>query len=371
MNFIPWQIRDGVKGLIALPKRISASTNRSMRKFELPTGRPVVSFGGVLDGLKIVHGGRVKLLGLQAAFETSEQHFNILYLVSSALPPFCVDLAKFYKKKGVKIVWNQNGVAYPAWAGAETERYNRPMRQMLELADYVVYQSRFCKRSADKFLKHYDGPHMVLFNPVHTEDFRPRLPPLPHVPLRLLCIGTHSYPERVIHPIRALAILRRKGLDAVLTIAGCFEWRNALKQIKAEMKRYNVEDLIEIRPPFERDAAVEIYQNHHVLIHPKYMDPCPTVVLEAMACGLPVIGSASGGMPELVARSCGVLIEAPVTWDRMITPSPEGLAEGVLALIPKFDDHARSARQHAEKLFELGVWVERHCEIFDHLLGIE
>ena len=50
------------------------------------------------------------------------------------------------------MVVNQNGVAYPAWAGSDTERLNARLRNVLQAATHVVYQGDFCKQAADEFL---------------------------------------------------------------------------------------------------------------------------------------------------------------------------------------------------------------------------
>ena len=67
----------------------------------------------------------------------------------------------------------------------------------------------------------------------------------------------------------------------------------------------------------------------------------PTVVLEALASGLPVVYSASGGTPELVGDDAGVGVPAPLDWEQDHPPAPEALAAmGVTAAkkIPKGGD---------------------------------
>jgi glycosyltransferase involved in cell wall biosynthesis len=43
---------------------------------------------------------------------------------------------------------------------------------------------------------------------------------------------------------------------------------------------------------------------------PSYSEGCPNVIVEAIACGRPVVATDVGGIPELVDESCGVLVPA-------------------------------------------------------------
>ena len=53
----------------------------------------------------------------------------------------------------------------------------------------------------------------------------------------------------------------------------------------------------------------------------KYKDPRPNTVIEALSCGLPVLHSKSGGLPELVNNSCGVSLFVKDSWrDGKIVP---------------------------------------------------
>lgn len=360
-------LKSAIRNILDLPAR--RANLASLSVLEKAGGcEPVLSFGSVLENRTLIHGGAVKLLHLKKGFASDENRFNILYLVSSAQPRFAVDLAKACKAKGIVFVWNQNGVGYPAWAGNDSERHNAPMRELRGLADFVVYQSEFCRTSADRFLGPNSAPAKTLVNPVELENFRPPSVPLPVSPLKLLAMGTQNYPERVHCTIDCLKALRDGGLEATLTIAGKLQWANADADLQGRIAKAGLTGFVTLHPAFTQEEAVRLYQGHHIVLHPKYLDPCPTVAIEALACGLPVVGSESGGMPELVPPACGRLVPAPLNWDRLITPTGAELAAAVNEILPRYAEFSAAARAHAEAHFDSRQWVARHAEIFDSLL---
>ena len=88
-----------------------------------------------------------------------------------------------------------------------------------------------------------------------------------------------------------------------MIVAGRYVWRDdpAAAMVEARMLavRLGVADLVEFSGPYSQSDAVALFHRAHVLLHTKYNDPCPRLVVEAMACGLPVIYSATGGTPGI------------------------------------------------------------------------
>jgi glycosyltransferase involved in cell wall biosynthesis len=361
--------RSFVWQLLRWPSRLACRRALARRKFILPEGAPILSYGGVLPRAPgaIVAGGRVKLRHLERAFPEQE-HFNVLYLVSSALPPHAAELVRWAKARGAKLVWNQNGVAFPAWAGGRCAETNRPMAELRRLADFVVYQSEFCRESADRFLGEVRCPSRVLFNPVDLAEFSPAPLLPPQDCWQLLTAGTHYQPWRVLGPIEALRQLRAEGHPARLVVAGALRWPDAEREVRDAVSRASLADAVTLRPAFTQAEAVALYRDAHLLLHPKYHDPCPTVVIEALACGLPVVGSRSGGMPELVGDDGGELIDVPLSWDAAAAPDPSRIAKAVVRLMQDWPARHAAARARAQRQFAAERWVAAHREVFGQVL---
>jgi glycosyltransferase involved in cell wall biosynthesis len=360
-------VRQAVRGALALPARLAHARSLSALR-RSPSQHPVLSFGGMLNGGRLLHGGAVKLLHLRDSFACNEESFNVLYLVSSAHPTFAEDLLKRCKELRIPCVWNQNGVAYPAWAGKDVERYNRPMRWFRAMASFVIYQSAFCRDSAERFLGPSDAASEIIFNPVDLQKFQPAATPLPAEPLRLLAVGTHGYAQRVLSAIECARLLTERGIDCLLTIAGRLGWSGGVGETRRAIAKLALDKKVILVDSFSQEEAAALYRAHHILLHPKYLDPCPTVVIEALASGLPVVASGSGGLPEMVPASCGELIPAPLTWEKLISPTGEQLAAAVEGLLPRLRQVARAARSHAEASYGGANWVERHAAIFRRVL---
>ncbi len=311
-------------------------------------------------------GGEIKLIHLRKAFPEALDEFNLIYLVSSALPPHAEELVDVAKRRGAKLVWNQNGVAYPGFYGDSYPWFNRRLAALRSRADYIVNQSEFSRISAERYLGASEVPSEVLFNPVDTSLFAPAPAPLPPGPWRILAAGTSHALYRTKSALETLRVLLSRGHDVRLAIAGEFRWSGAGSQVRDALR--GLEEKVSILPPFRQAEAPAIYRNAHLLLHTKYNDPCPTVPIEAMACGLPVVGTRSGGMGELVSEACGVLVPVAQGWTRDVSGNPELLADAVERVMTARDIMAGEARARAEKVFDVHPWIARHAMILKESL---
>ncbi|MDX6407727.1 MAG: hypothetical protein QOE13_798, partial [Gaiellaceae bacterium] len=109
-----------------------------------------------------VAGGTAKFQKLASRWPNETTRFTLLYLGSTWLPRDLGALLGLARRRDVPVVVNQDGVAYPGWAGTRTDELNRPLRQGLLAADHVLYQSRFSKESSDRFLGEPRGSWEVL-----------------------------------------------------------------------------------------------------------------------------------------------------------------------------------------------------------------
>lgn len=67
--------------------------------------------------------------------------------------------------------------------------------------------------------------------------------------------------------------------------------------------------IIPVAPTNNVEELVKIYTAADVFVNPTYDDNFPTVNLEALACGTPVITYKTGGSPEALDNSCGAVVE--------------------------------------------------------------
>jgi len=333
--------------------------------------------GGTAPGLRVFYGwdripgpgdqaagGTAKLQKLAVRWPNRPTDYSLLYLGTTYLPRDLRPLLWITRRRGAKLVANQDGVAYPGWAGERTDELNEPLRRVVQAADHVVYQSAFSKRSSDRFLGEPRGSWEILPNAVDVERFVPGQPPA-EGPVVLLG-GDQTREYRLELALETFRHVLDSHPAARLLVSG-----RLVSDPGPTVRRLGLATSVDFTGPYTQAAAPELFRRAHVLLHTKVNDPCPTAVIEAMACGVPVAYAASGGTVELVADEGGVGVTHPDGFERNEPPAPEELAAAVEAVLADRARYAAGARRRAVERFALTDWLDRHAEIFGTLTGVD
>jgi glycosyltransferase involved in cell wall biosynthesis len=320
---------------------------------------------------EIAHGGAVKLTFLAEHFPHSYPRASLLYTVSSVDHVAKAAIVHKAKQNGLKVILNQNGVAYPAWHGQGWEEPNRKMKDIYRLADFIIYQSKFCRLGALKFLGASEPPFQIIYNPVDTNLYRPARKPTGHRGPVLLLGGNQYERYRFETALRVFKHTLTLLPNASLIITGKLWGENQLISMDIAnriLRELDLEDYVEFTGAYSQEAAPGIFQRADILMHTKYNDPSPNLISEALASGLPVVYSASGGVPELVGPDAGIGIEVEQSWDKISQPDPQLMAEAILKVWENELGFSEAARQRAVEQFHLGRFIQIHRELFARIL---
>jgi glycosyltransferase involved in cell wall biosynthesis len=180
----------------------------------------------------------------------------------------------------------------------------------------------------------------------------------------LLLGGDQTQAYRLELALETLAELLGSHPGATLLVGG-----RLVSDPEPALERLGIRDHVSFLGRYTQRDAPEIYRRAHVLLHTKVNDPCPTIVVEAMASGLPVVYAASGGTVELVGEEGGVGVAHPDGFERDQPPDAAALAAAVDRVLRDHGRYSVAARRRAVERFDVRPWLDRHEELFRRLLG--
>jgi L-malate glycosyltransferase len=149
--------------------------------------------------------------------------------------------------------------------------------------------------------------------------------------------------------IEAFAAVARAIDDAELVIVGAGDGLEEAQRLAAAQPASRITFL----GPASRAEVQGLMHAHSVYCLPSYGEPFATTVLEAMACGLPIVATRAGGLPDLISDEGGRLVTAR---------DPRALAEALIELLRAPDLQAsmgRHNRRRIETTFEIEKTVDR------------
>jgi glycosyltransferase involved in cell wall biosynthesis len=103
----------------------------------------------------------------------------------------------------------------------------------------------------------------------------------------------------------------KKGLDVFIKLAEDLgeNYKIILVGTDKEIDKVLPKNIISVHRTENKSELIEIYSAVDIFVNPTIEDNFPTVNIEALACGTPVITYATGGSPEIIDESCGVSVK--------------------------------------------------------------
>jgi glycosyltransferase involved in cell wall biosynthesis len=187
-------------------------------------------------------------------------------------------------------------------------------------------------------------------------------PPGRHQPLRVLFVGRLIAAKGVSMLLRAVANLRQRAA-VELRIVGDGPMGDAWKVEAAAMGL--VEDC-RFLGALPLDAVAEQMRWAHVLCLPSVRESGGGVLLEAMACGRPVIGMDFGGPAELIDDEVGALL--PLTTPTIVAADLEGTLAEIVRRPDLWRARGLAARDRALARFDWESKIDAALRIYREVL---
>lgn len=166
---------------------------------------------------------------------------------------------------------------------------------------------------------------------VDPEIFKPR-PSVARVPGRLITTASADVPMKGLTPLlEALAKVRTQNTDAHLVIIGRLKEKSL---VPALMDRLGLNGSVEFVSGVPQDRIVELYAEAEVAVVPSLYEGFSLPAIEAMACGVPLIATTGGALPEVVGPN----------GETAITVEPNSADELAVAITMALNDPEMRAR---------------------------
>jgi glycosyltransferase involved in cell wall biosynthesis len=209
--------------------------------------------------------------------------FSASYFSFVLAPTPAILIGKLYRRK---VLLNYHS----GEAEDHLRRWRRTAIPTIRLVDSVVVPSEYLVRVFASFgLK-----ATAIYNLIDTSKFRFReRAPLRPVFLSNRNLESHYGVDRVL---RAFAIVQEKLPEASLTIAGDGSQSRTLKTLAEELGLRNTKFIGQVAP----FAIADVYDAADIFMNGSEIDNQPLSILEAFSCGLPVVTTDAGGIPDIV-----------------------------------------------------------------------
>ena len=231
--------------------------------------------------------------------------------------------------------------AYPeTYVDRSKEMYRRKKAWFNGLNAVLVTPSQWLREQLqESFLAGY--PVKVINNGIDLQIFRPT---------ESSFRKEHDLEDKIMLLGVSFGWSARKGLDVIIELAERLpaQYRIVLVGVDEESRKRLPEQVIVIPRTQNQQELAQIYTAADLFINPTREDTFPTVNMESLACGTPVLTFRTGGSPEIIDEYCGAVvpcgdIDAMQAQILQICEEKPFTQEACLERAKRYDQYARYA----------------------------
>ena len=272
------------------------------------------------------------------------------------------------KRRGVRIVQRLDGINWVQRARWSGLRYTvrAELGNLLlafirnRIADRVVYQSEFIRGWWEDWYGPVRARAHVIINGVDLGAYSPTgesgVPAQP--PYRLLVVegSLAGGLDTGLQAAVRLGEILSETYPVHLTVAGKIDAR-----MQAQLEKES-RFPIELVGVIQRERIPELMRASHLLFSAEINPPCPNSVIEALACGLPVVGFDTGSLRELVGEKAGRLVPYGGDPWKLEAPDVPALSNAAFEILQNQERFRPAARTRAEEILGLDKMVDDYLK---------
>ena len=326
----------------------------------------LAGLGGMVSfEAKFIHGLQAR--GIPYTFDLSDPSNTAVLVIGGTRHLWQLWWAK---RRGARIVQRLDGVNWlhkveptPFKASLRASVNNKLLSFIRRnLADRIVYQSRFSRTWWEQVYGKADIPTQVAYNGVDLERYSPQGDadrPKDH--FRVLLVEgrlTGGYARGLFTAVRmAEAVQTQHQLKVELMVVG-----DVSERLRRTSQNLAPDLPIAWQGIVPRDAIPAIDRSAHVLFSADLNAACPNSVIEALACGLPVVAYDTGALSELVQNSAGEVVPYGADYWHLEDPLIPSLAAACAGILTDNESYRVNARLRAEAAFGLDEMVDSYLD---------
>lgn len=310
---------------------------------------------------------QAQALGVQTTFDLTDAPYSAVLVIGGTRQ---LPLLYRIKQRGVRVVQRLDGINWihtvrpislkhtlRAEYGNLTLAFIRRF-----LADRIIYQSTFSQYWWNERFGLVQKPASMAYNGVDLDVYAPGGARSSDLYRLLVVEGSlgGGYESGLENAVALASALAARGWQMEVQIVG-----EVAPALQAE---WTARSAVPLRWAglVKREEIPALMRSAHLLFSADIHPACPNSVIEALACGLPVVSFDTGSLSELVTPDCGFIAPYGSNSWKLQPPVVAGLVNGTEAVLKDWPHFSAAARQRAVAAFGVKEMTEKYLNI---LLG--